>query len=104
MKNKKIKDEMMKKDFIKELKKEGVFSTEKEAKEKLDAILDILSKNLMVKDCVSFVGFGKFSKTIRKEKVNVKSHLKTINTNVNIPEIISVKFNIGKNFKDSLNS
>ena len=31
MKNKKIKDEMMKKDFIKELKKEGVFSTEKEA-------------------------------------------------------------------------
>ena len=104
MKNKKIKDEMMKKDFIKELKKEGVFSTEKEAKEKLDAILDILSKNLMVKDGVSFVGFGKFSKTIRKEKVNVKSHLKTINANVNIPEIISVKFNIGKNFKDSLNS
>lgn len=105
MNNKKTKNnEMMKKDFVKELKKEGVFSTEKEAREKLDLILDLLSKNLMVKDSVSFVGFGKFIKTIRKEKKNVKSHLKTINTNVDIPETISVKFNIGKNFKTSLNS
>ncbi len=53
MNNKKTKNnEMMKKDFVKELKKEGVFSTEKEAREKLDLILDLLSKNLMVRDSV----------------------------------------------------
>lgn len=97
-------NEMMKKDFIKELKNEGIFTTEKEAKEKLDGILDVLTKCLINNKKVSFVGFGKFVKSIRKEQNNVKSHLKTINTNINIPEKINIKFNVGKILKEKLNS
>lgn len=89
-------EEMMKNDFIKELKKDGVFSTEKEAKEKLDGILKVLSKCLIKNKKVSFVGFGKFIKSVRKEQKNVKSHLKTINEKIDIPEKITIKFNMGK--------
>lgn len=94
---------MNKNDFIKESKKRGIFKTRTEAKGKIERILDLFTEKLEEGEEINFVSFGTLVPTERKGKENVKSHLKTVEGNISIPNTKNVKFKIGKGLKEKLN-
>lgn len=75
--------------------KNGV--TKKEALESIDALLDIITEELVSGESVSFVNFGKFEAKMRKERIGRNPQTKEEMT---IEAQRTVRFQAGKGLKD----
>ena len=66
----------------------------------INATIDTIMEAVANNDKVSFIGFGSFEKTTRAGR---KTKIPKTNTIVDVPESKSVKFKVGKKFKDAVN-
>lgn len=71
--------------------------TKTQSEQVIDAVLDVISKAVSKGDEVKLVGFGTFSRTVRKSRAgrNPKTGTKLVIPSVKVP-----KFKPGKDFRD----
>jgi DNA-binding protein HU-beta len=73
--------------------------TKKDAKNAVDATLDVITEALKNKDTVAFIGFGTFSTTERAARTAKVPGSDKI---VNVPASTAVKFKVGKALKEAV--
>jgi len=73
--------------------------TKKDAKNAVDATLDVITEALKNKDTVAFIGFGTFSTTERAARTAKFPGSDKI---VNVPASTAVKFKVGKALKEAV--
>ncbi len=73
--------------------------SQKDTNEMLDAAIETLSKALIEKDNISFVGFGSFS-TVEKAARDVR--IPSSGKIVHVPAKTAVKFKVGKALKEAV--
>lgn len=79
---------------------EATGSTKTQTEKILDALLDTIQQQVQEGDGVKLVGFGSFSKSLRKER---KGHNPQTGEEIRIPESYYPKFKPGSDFKSALN-
>lgn len=89
---------MTKADFVAEVAKLSGLS-KKDASAAINAVTDAITNVLVKRDTISFIGFGTFSTTKRKERTaRVPSTGKTIK----VPATQVAKFKVGKTLKEAV--
>jgi DNA-binding protein HU-beta len=73
--------------------------TKKDAKNAVEACIDVITENLAKNEAITFLGFGTFT-TVKREirKARVPGTDKT----VEVPATTVVKFKVGKNLKSAV--
>ena len=66
----------------------------------INATIATITEAVAKNDKVSFIGFGSFERTTRAGR---KAKIPRTNKVVDVPESKSVKFKVGKQFKDAVN-
>ncbi len=84
---------MTKKEFSEKLVEAGVFSFKKESEEKVNQILDVISKILQSGEEINFIGWGKFS-VVERAARTCKNPKTGEEINVDAKKV--VKFKAGK--------
>ena len=79
--------------------KTGLSKTDVESVMK--ATIETITTAVAEGDKVAFIGFGSFERTTRAGR---KAKIPGTDTVVNVPESKSVKFKVGKQFKDAVNA
>lgn len=74
--------------------------SKKDSQEALDAILDTIKEAIKSGDKVQLIGFGNFEPKLNKARTGINPATKE---KISIKESKSVKFKVGKGFKDILN-
>ncbi len=90
---------MSKKDLIATIATENEM-TKKEAEAVLNTVLDTIKSEIKEGNKVSILGFGNFEPKTNKARTGINPQTKEA---IQIKESKSVKFKVGKAFKDSLN-